>query len=224
MENILQFADIFTSQSYIFVDIFTSRPYIFANTALRRIRKSCWAAWVNGPGRDLHAEYTFMMAEIDFSVKCFRWDKVILTKDPSASSQDHDIFTLENDQVSYCVDRKYLSECKVYDYYLAKRDKIKRIEITLFLACYTYTDNTKHAIDHPVIPPYLQVVYNDSLMIYFSQFMDVFYLSQQPIRAPPGNFAGWMQITNHNIQKVIDFMKTSRLDIGANLPKYTLVK
>lgn len=202
-----------------FADIFTSRPYIFASTALRRIRKSCWAAWVAGPGYEQHAEYELATTE-KATAEHFRWDRVALTRNLTASTFFREVFILENDQFCYRVDRKYYMGHDVNDYYLMKQDKKKDITFTLYLACESHYDIKHIFAGYNITTPHLRVCH-DNILTFFSWYYDLFYVSKQSLSLLlPVYSTDWIPITNHNIKSIIDFMKTSCLDLSANMPTY----
>lgn len=209
-----------------FTDIFISRPYIFANTALRLTRKACWAAWVGGPGSDLHAEYELVAAS-SAEGECFHWDKVILTKSDKEHIPDHTMYILENEQRGYMIIEHYYLVSDTHEYCLVKHDKEKGIIITVFLACCTCVSDVLSVFNELIEFPCLRIYRVDQLTSHFYQLGDLLFMSQGgdlPPPLPPDNLDDWIQITDHNIESIVDFMKTSRLNISDHLPRYTAVE
>lgn len=215
-----------TSRTQPFVDIFASQPHIFADTALRLTRKACWAAWAGGPGYDLHAEYTLAISMNEG--EHFQWDRVTLTKDDEKSELGRDVYMLENDQFGYMVVRQHYPEDNAFDYRLLKYDIICGIFITIFLSHNVREYDTKHIFDSCATDiTCLQIYREGQESINFCSVFGDMYMSRHDIdrlstEMPPPSIP-WRQVIDHNIKSIIDFMKTSRLDIGDYLPTYTFM-
>lgn len=216
-----------SSHAAPFADIFTARPYIFTATAMRATQKSCWAAWVGGPGRELHAEYELATTEKKAEGEYFHWDKAVLVKDDEESTPTCEKYVLENDKFNYIVTVHHHlggTNDAYYSYQMSKCDEEKGIVIIIFLICDGYENDAKRVFDTRTEMPCWQVRWPDSTVYYYSWIGDVLHMSPlvvgQPYPVMPARHdpAPWKPNIVPNITEMFEFMKTSRLDLGANLP------
>jgi hypothetical protein len=221
-----------------FGDIFAARPHIFAGTAMIRAHKACWIAWIFGPGYDLHAEYMFATATPYLSGECFCWDRVFIPKDLVKSTPDREVYTLETDEHGYGVTIYHRTIGGVhYDYKLAKYNELAGDAIIIFLSGEPYEHDAQRVFAACDIMPCLQVTrrqrgedgsWNESSTVYFSWINDDLYTAQlirgrePPLMPAHRDPTSWSLCISHNIESVIDFMRTSRLNLADHLPRVTI--
>jgi hypothetical protein len=212
-----------TVDGQTFTDIFGTRMHMFADTPLRMMRAVWWTAWIDGPGQYLHAEY--MLAQMSWPPDlarqiAFQWDRVTLPYKGDHVDVSYANMLIDWELVSADCRFRYkaLSRKNMYKphayYCLIKADTVRNIEISLMFNAPKNLSDTR-AFDWSDAT-YALYVKQGCEVEKFSIITkdDCVQVCVLTTTAPPSAVT-----VSHNIFEIIAFMKTSRLDLGAHLPR-----
>lgn len=209
-----------SARGYVFIDIFSARLRIFDDTRLRECLLGWWREWINGHGAAIHAEYT--LSQVDhFGEFTFKWDKVNLSY--VSSQYDNNLssvlstFSLMNNRFKFEIKRRKNMDTNGAYFSLSKSDTLIGIEIILMFTIAPPISPSMDCFDWKDITYVLYVKTEDNCTKFsirreggdtrISLLTTGFY---------PLSIAEWP----HNIFEIIEFMKSSRLNVSDYLPRY----
>jgi hypothetical protein len=212
---------------FVLVDIYLARPHLFAGSQFHMIRMATWVRWLKRYPPLFRAELKLAMKwrgePTLVNTQFFQWDSVTLYRDPDKEYHIESdrpwgtrYFALESKRFRYVVTISYGFSYTV-SYHLVKYDLVEGVVIDMLFETGMYTQSTDDLMYSDVLAYNVHIACRHQC-----DFISVWY------EIPAGGGMGLiraiesdsgMNISVDAVVKVIDFMKTSRLDLAAYRPQ-----